>query len=238
MAKKAAAKTTKKSSKKIIKSTQPEKVAVNQVAAVVEQTAVSTKSNVGNLSSRILPVALVVVGIALLTYKVGPYFVPALVGYTPVTRFEIWNRLEKSYGSQALDDVVNEKILDSAIAKSGVKVDQAKVDEQVKGLETQFESMGGLDAALEQRGMDRAELTKQVKTQLAVEEILKDKVNPTDEEVKAAFDEAATTTYKDKKFEDVKDQVKDELVQAKLVEAFRDWFEMIKAEAKLKNFGL
>lgn len=236
MAKKAAAKTTKKTTKKAVKSTMVDMASATLPVMDTPMVAAAPKSF--KLPSRLLPLALIVVGIALLTYKVGPYFVPAIVGSTPVTRFEIWNRLEKSYGTQALDDVVNEKILDSAIAKSGVKVDQAKVDEQIKGLETQFESMGGLDAALEQRGMDRAELTKQVKTQLAVEEILKDKVNPTDEEVKAAFDEAATTTYKDKKFEDVKDQVKDELVQAKLVEAFRDWFEMIKAEAKLKNFGL
>jgi len=236
MAKKAVAKTTKKPVTKTAKNVKVDMVSMETTKVL--ETPVVTKPVAPKLPSKVLPLALVVVGIALLTYKVGPYFVPAIVGSTPVTRFEIWNRMEKSYGAQTLDDVVNEKILDSAIAKSGVKVDQSKVDEQIKNLETQFESLGGLDAALEQRGMTRDELTKQVKTQLAVEEILKDKVNPTDEEVSKAFEEAKATTYKDKKFEDVKDQVRDELVQAKLVEAFRDWFEMVKAEAKLKNFGL
>lgn len=230
MAKKVAAKTIKKTLKKVVV---PTDKAIVEEAKIVETKPVASK-----LSSKMLPLALIVVGIALLTYKVGPYFVPAMVGSTPVTRFEIWNRLESSYGAQTLDDIVNEKILDQAIAKSGVKVDQTKIDEQIKELETQFESLGGLDAALEQRGMSRQELTKQIKTQLSVEEMLQDKVNPTDEEVKAAFDEAATTTYKDKKFDEVKDQVRDDLVQLKLVEAFRDWFEMIKAEAKIKNFGL
>jgi parvulin-like peptidyl-prolyl isomerase len=230
MAKKVAAKTIKKTLKKVVV---PTDKAIVEEAKIVEIKPVASK-----LSSKMLPLALIVVGIALLTYKVGPYFVPAMVGSTPVTRFEIWNRLESSYGAQTLDDIVNEKILDQAIAKSGVKVDQTKIDEQIKELETQFESLGGLDAALEQRGMSRQELTKQIKTQLSVEEMLQDKVNPTDEEVKAAFDEAATTTYKDKKFDEVKDQVRDDLVQLKLVEAFRDWFEMIKAEAKIKNFGL
>lgn len=237
MAKKAVAKATKKPVKKTVKSLKVD-VASTDYTPVVETPVAAPGTNVSKLSSRLLPLSLIVVAIALLTYKVGPYFVPAIVGNTPVTRFEIWSRMEKSYGAQTLDDVVNEKILDSAIAKSGVKVDPTKVDEQIKSLEAQFESLGGLDAALEQRGMTRDELTKQVKTQLSVEEILKDKVNPTDEDVKKAFDEAATTTYKDKKFDDVKDQIKDELVQAQLVVAFRDWFEMIKAEAKLKNFGL
>ncbi len=237
MAKKVAAKTTKKTVKKSVKNNTPELVMVDSTP-VMEAPVTHQSPKVSKLSSRLLPLSLIVVGIALLTYKVGPYFVPAIVGTTPVTRFEIWSRQDNTYGAQTLDDLVNEKILNSAITKSGVKVEQAKVDDQIKSLESQFESLGGLDAALEQRGMTRDELTKQVKTQLAVEEILKDKVNPTDEEVKKAFDEAAKTTYKDKKLDDVKDQVRDELVQAKLVEAFRDWFEMVKAEAKLKNFGL
>ncbi|MCE7897627.1 MAG: hypothetical protein DPW11_03035 [bacterium] len=237
MAKKVAAKTTKKTVKKAVKTVKPELVMVNSAPAMDTPVMVQPPKT-SKLSSRILPLSLIVIGIALLIYKAGPYFVPAIVDTTPITRFEIWNRMEKGYGAQTLDDVVNEKILDSAIAKSGVKVDQSKVDDQIKSLESQFESLGGLDAALEQRGMTRDELVKQVKTQLSVEEILKDKVNPTDEEVKKAFDEASATTYKDKKFDDVKDQVRDELVQAKLVEAFRDWFEMVKAEAKLKNFGL
>ncbi|GAB4027709.1 MAG: hypothetical protein Fur0011_6380 [Candidatus Microgenomates bacterium] len=237
MAKKAVKKTTKKKTKKVVKSREP-MILTSTAMPMVEAPMASPQPKSNNLSSRVLLLALIVVGIALLTYKVGPYFVPAIVGTNPVTRFEIWSRLEKSYGAQTLDALVNEKIINSAIAKSGVKVDQAKVDEQIKNLESQFESLGGLDAALEQRGMTRDELIKQVKTQLSVEEILKDKVNPSEEDIKKAFDEGAKTTYKDKKFEDVKDQVKEELVQTKLVEAFRDWFEMIKAEAKIKNFGL
>lgn len=237
MAKKVAAKPTKKTVKKSAKTTKLERKIV-ETTPMLETPIIVQPTSSSKLTTRLLPLSLIVVGIALLTYKVGPYFVPAIVGSTPVTRFEIWSRMEKGYGAQTLDDVVNEKILDSAISKSGVKVDQTKVDEQIKSLETQFESLGGLDAALEQRGMTRVELIKQVKTQLSVEEILKDKVGPTDEEVKNAFDEAAATTFKDKKFDDVKDQIRDELVQAKLVEAFRDWFEMVKAEAKVKNFGL
>lgn len=236
-----AKKSTANTSKKVTKKTQKKEpvllsTPVQETSSIVAPT--PAVSNLSKMSPRILSFALVVVGIALLTYKIGPYFVPAFVGSVPVTRFEVWSRLEKSYGAQTLDDLVNEKILDRAIRQSGVKVDQAKVDEQIKGLETQFETSGGLDAALEQRGMSRPELVKQVKTQLAVEEILKDKVNPTDDEIKKVFDEGVKTTYKDKKFDDVKAQIKDELTQTKLVEAFREWFETVKTAAKLKQFGL
>ena len=146
--------------------------------------------------------------------------------------------MEKSYGQQTLDDLVNEKILDAAIVKSGVKVEQAKIDAQMKTLEDQFKDLGGLDEALKQRGLSRAELTKQVVTQLSVEEILKDKIIPTADEVKKQFDDNSKTLYKDKKFEDVQDSITDELKQGKLRDAFLTWFADVKKDAKIKSFGL
>ena len=190
------------------------------------------------MNPKVLKLALLVVIIGLLTYKVGPWLVPAVAGSRPITRFEIWSRLEKTYGAQALDDMINEKILDKAIADSGVKIDQSKLDAQIKTLETQFESTGGLDEALAQRGLTRKDLIKQVKTQLAVEELLADKIAPSEDEVKKQFDAGLATVYKDKKFDDVKGNITEELKQSKLRDAFLAWFADIKKDAKVKSFGL
>jgi len=190
------------------------------------------------MNPKVLKLALLVVIIGLLTYKIGPWLVPAVAGSRPITRFEIWSRLEKTYGAQALDDMINEKILDKAIADSGVKINQSKLDEQIKTLETQFESTGGLDEALTQRGLTRKDLIKQVKTQLAVEELLADKIAPSEDEVKKQFDAGLATVYKDKKFDDVKASITEELKQSKLRDAFLAWFADIKKDAKVKSFGL
>jgi len=225
--------------KKAVKSTKTKVVSKPEIvepAASVAMPATPVKKPVMN--QKFLTLALIVVGFALLTYKAGPWLVPAVIGTRPVTRFEIWSRLEKSYGAQTLDDLVNEKILDAAIAKSGVKVDQAKVDEQFKNLETQFKDLGGLDQALTERGMTRANLEKQIRTQLSVEELLKDKINPSDEEVKKQYDDNSKTLYKDKKFDDVKASIVDELKQTKLRDAFLEWFGNVKKDFKVKNFGL
>ncbi|KKU19861.1 MAG: Peptidyl-prolyl cis-trans isomerase, partial [Microgenomates group bacterium GW2011_GWF1_46_12] len=189
-------------------------------------------------SPKILTLGLVILGIALLTYKVGPYFVPAIVDNRPLTRFEVWSRLEKSYGKQTLDDLVNEKILDLAIAQSGVSIPQAKIDDQIKTLEKQFEGSGGLDQILSEQGLTRAELTKQVVTQLSVEEILKDEVVPSEEEIAQQFADNKDTLYKDKKLDEVKADITTELTQTKLRDAFLTWFAEVKKTAKVKSFGL
>lgn len=224
------AKATKKSVKKVAP-----KMAMDMP---LEMPMSATPTTMPKMSNKMITLALVVVVIGLLTYKLGPWLVPSVVDNTPVTRFELWSRLEKSYGAQALDDMVNEKILDQAIAKANIQVDQAKLDDQLKALETQFESTGGLDEALKQRGLTRTDLEKQIRTQLAVEILLADKINPTDEEIQAQFEEGKTTMYKDKKFEDVKASIAEELKQTKLRDAFLAWFAEIKKEVKVKSFGL
>ncbi len=225
---KVAKKTTKKVSKKVM-SVEPE---------MVMTPAPTSYMPAKRMSNKTLSLALVVVVIALLTYKAGPWLVPAIVDNSPVTRFEMWSRLEKSYGAQVLDDMVNEKILDGAIAKANIKVDQTKVDEQLKTLESQFEASGGLDEALKQRGLTRADLENQVRTQLSVEILLADKITPTGEEVKKQFDDGASTMYKDKKFDEVRADITEELKQTKLRDEFLAWFADVKKDTKVKTFGL
>lgn len=193
---------------------------------------------VRKMNTKLLSAALVVLAIALLTYKFGPWAVPALVDGHPITRIAVWNRMEKSYGSQTVDDLVNEKVLDTAIAKSGVKVDQTQVDTQMKALETQFSTTGGLDQALTQRGMTRADLEKQVRTQVAVETILADKITPTDAEIAAQYASGAATTYKGQKLDDVKASIADQLKQSKMQDAFLAWFADVKKSINVKTFGI
>lgn len=225
-------KATKKTIKKTVKKVAPVE------PMMVEPTAMIAAPASKPLNSKVISFALIVVLIALLTYKFGPKLVPAMVGNQFVTRFELWSRLEKSYGAQALDDMVNEKILDKAIMDSKIKVDPTKVEAQIKTLETQFESTGGLEEALKQRGLTRKDLEKQINTQLSVEEILADKITPSEDELKAQFDAGATTIYKDKKFDEVKAGIVEELKQTKLRDEFLVWFGEVKKSVKVKNYGL
>lgn len=189
-------------------------------------------------NQKLLTGALIILAVALLVYKYGPWLIPATVGGVPVTRFEVWNRMEKSYGAQTIDDLVNEKTLDRAIAKSGVQVDQAKIDGQITNLEDQFKELGGLDEALKQRGLTRKDLEKQVKTQLAIEELLADKITPSEDEIKKQFEAGQATLYKDKKFDEVKAAIAEELKQTKLRDAFLVWFAEVKKDIQIKTFGL
>ena len=187
-----------------------------------------------NRSRKLLIFSLIVLGLALLGYKFLPWFVPAIVNKKPITRLDIYRQMDKAYGQQTLDDLVNQAVLDNAIAKSGVKVDPKKVDQEVDKLKQQFAKMGGLDQILAQKGLTLADLKKQIKIQLSVEEILKDKITPSDKDIQAEYDKNKDTLYKGKKLDEVKDMIANSLKQMKLSQAFLDWFNQAKKDVQVK----
>lgn len=189
-------------------------------------------------SRRNLTILLALILLGLLAYKLGPWLFPASINNNPISRIELINRLETLYGEQVLEDMINNEVLDQAINDSGVEISDSAIDEQISTLETQFEELGGLDSALSQQGIDRAELRKQLFTQLAVEEILKDKIIPSEEEILADFDAGQDTLYSDRALDEVRDSIIEKLRQDKLREAFLTWFSEIKQNYTVKKFDL
>lgn len=189
-------------------------------------------------SRKNLVILLVIIAVGLLTYKLGPWLFPATINNRPITRFELYNRLESLYGEQVLEDMVNNKILDQAISDANVQVDEARIEEQFNALEQQFEQLGGLDTALEQQGLNREELRKQLYTQLAIEEILKDKIQPTEEEITSDYEAGLETIYADKSLDEVRSQIEESIRQDKLRQEFLNWFQEVKENYNVKRFDL
>lgn len=190
------------------------------------------------LSRKVMFISLGILAIALLTYKVGPWLIPATVNNKPISRFAVYKRMETTYGAQTLDDLVNEKILDQAIKDSGVKITDDQVNQEIAKVEDQFQSLGGLDQALAQRGITRDELKKQIFTQLAVEEILKDKVEPTEEAIQKEYDTNKADLYKGETLDQAKDTIISTLKQQNLQQAFLDWFSGVKKDVNVKKYSL
>ncbi len=227
------AKKTKKTNSKTTKKTTSQTIVSKSTKASENFSHVVTQPRKG-LNRKLLIAALIILSLALLGYKFMPWLVPAMVDKKPITRLDVYRQMNKAYGQQTLNDLVNEAVIKEAVKKANVKVDPAKVQQQIDQFKKQFEKLGGLDQVLAQRGLTLDDLKDQIKTQLAIEEILKDKITPSDKEVKAEYDKNKDTLYKGKKFDEVKDQITNSLKQVKLSKAFMDWFQKVKKEIQVK----
>lgn len=192
-------------------------------------------TNLPKFNSKSVMRLLIALVIILTAYRIGPWLFPAIVGNKPVSRIELYRRMELAYGAQTLDDLINERILQVAIKDSGITVPTEDIEAELQNLEDQFSELGGLEEALKQRGITKSELTKQITTQIAVEIILEDKIAPSEDDIQQEYTANLDTLYDGKTLEEVSDDITEALRQANLRDAFLEWFAEAKQNVNVKN---
>lgn len=178
---------------------------------------------------------LVIVGGLLFYFK--HLFVVALVDNRPITRFALDRELEKQAGQQILDNLVGESLILQEAKRQGVKISQAEVNAKVEEVRGQLKEQGNdLEALLEAQGQTLKSFEKQAKNQLIIEELVGKDITVTEEEIEAYFNENQDFFEEGVVFEDVKDDLKEQIRQGKLSTNFQSWLSELKEKAKIHYF--
>jgi peptidyl-prolyl cis-trans isomerase C len=78
---------------------------------------------------------------------------------------------------QLLDNLVDEELLYQASLKEAIQVPEKAVEEQVQALDGRFDSSKEFSDSLQQEGMTQSSIRERIRRNLAVEELVKQKVN-------------------------------------------------------------
>jgi hypothetical protein len=170
------------------------------------------------------------VGILILLLLVFPFrflVMPAAVNGQPIWSWNYVAKLHQQAGQQLLEQMINEALIEQEIRKQGIQVTAAEVDEQVAKINDQLgESSGGLEAVLALQGVNKSEFMRQVRLNLAMEKLVAGTIQISEEEIAQELkDNGGTATT-----------AADNLRSQKLREAFGQWFDNLKAGAKIHNF--
>lgn len=172
-----------------------------------------------------------------LLYYFKDVFVVATVNGRPISRIAVVRELEKQNGKTTVDNLVTKELILQEAAKKGVVVTQEDVDNELKKIEDDLSKQGQkLDDVLTMQGLTKADVEENLRVKLYIEKILADDVSVSDDDAKKYFDENKASFSKDAKFEDQKDQIKEQLKQQKLNEKFQTWISDLKANAKINYF--
>lgn len=165
------------------------------------------------------------------------WLVVARVDGEIITRFTLWQNLEKTYGAQTLDDLANQKLLSKAVDKSNISISQDKIDAAFADLDNKLKTSASLETTLLKRGMTKEDLQKQILLQLKIDKILEDRIQPTEDEIQTEYSTNKNTTYKGKEYSEVRDSIANSLRSRKSVTEFEKWFGEIKATSKVTYYG-
>jgi foldase protein PrsA len=186
---------------------------------------------------RIIVVFLSLLLIAAALYYFKGLFVSATVNNRPIWRLSVIQRLEKQEGKTALNSLVTETLINQEGQRQKVVVDKAEIDQSVKQIEEGLNKQGqNLEELLASQGLDSKEFREQIRLQKIVEKILTKEVQVSDEEIKAYYDENRTTSFKDKKLEDVKEDIRAQLEDEKLQIRVQEWIKSLYDKAKINYF--
>ena len=179
-------------------------------------------------------IVIVVLILSAFLYFFRGLFLVALVNNKPITRLSLIRRLEKESGQATLENLVIKELILQEARKRGVSISQEDIQEEIDNITEIIEAQGtSLEDALSMQGQTIDDLTENIKIQKTAEEILKDEIQVSDEEVYEYFEENKEF-YEDKEFVDLEEEIKEQLSQEKLQVKFSELLENLKNESDIK----
>lgn len=109
--------------------------------------------------------------------------VVARVGKEKITRQDWLNEMESRYGKEILSELVDQKIIESAGKKYGIKISDQAVERELMVIKTMYGSSGGYQSS------DEEKMREQIKSSLMLEEILTKDVKVSEKEMKTYYEQ-------------------------------------------------
>ena len=188
-----------------------------------------TKSRSRNLVT--LLGILIIAGIAV--YKFSYIAVPASVNGRPVYIWSYLNFMHRSYGMEAIQTLTTQELINQEISKQKVKVSNDQIQQEVDQLDKEASASGGLSAVLAAQQMTLEQLKDQLRIQIAVKAILKDKIAVSDEEVNDYYKQNKDF-FKGTVEKDAKVQIRVQLESQKFQKEASAWLAEVKKDAKIE----
>lgn len=113
----------------------------------------------------------------------------ATVDGEKITKDELYDMLVKSYGPQAVEALIDDKIVELEVKKEEIKVPDEEIDEEIAKFKENAGGEESFNAALEQSGLTEDDFKKDVVQYLSIRKLMEPRVEVTDEEIETYFEE-------------------------------------------------
>lgn len=173
--------------------------------------------------------------LALLFILVSRFMVVAYVNSRPISRFSVIKQLESQGGQEVVDNLINKSLIEQEASKLNINISNEDVQNEIKNIEELVTEQGmTLEEALELQGQTKDELAENIKMQMIIEAVLAEKIEISEEDIRAYFDENKDFLGEDAIFEEFKDQIRDQLAQQEMSTAYQEWITNLREQANIK----
>ena len=148
-----------------------------------------------------LLILVLIIGISLVSCSNSEDEIVAKVGDMTITKSEFYEELVRQNGSQVLDNLIADKIMQAEVKELNIEITEEEIEEDLDEMREFYGSDEALNQELANYGLTLDDVKNNIKTNLQIERLLDSYVEITEEEMKEYFEENKSTF-------DQKEQVK------------------------------
>jgi FKBP-type peptidyl-prolyl cis-trans isomerase (trigger factor) len=155
-----------------------------------------------------------------------------MVGFKPITRYEVSKELFKQGGKAVVDDLITRKLINGEIKKNNIEVTPAEIDAKVEEIKSTLGESGNLEDVLAANGTNLADFRKQLELRIGIEKLLSDRIAVSETELDAYLSQnkSLMTSATD---EAKRKEASDMLKVSKLQTEANKWVEELKSKARI-----
>lgn len=196
-----------------------------------------------------------VAGLLILGFLAYKYLVVAWVDYYPVTRIELYRELEDQYGVEIKDNLITERLILNEARKRGVSVSNEEIQDELTKLEAQQGGAEQLNQILTMQNISRSELERRFKFRILVnkmfgmnavvsEEEINNYIEQNKDQILALGGQQPQTDAQGNVLAEsqpgtvsaqLRQEIKDQLMQQKVSDDFTKWLEEAKKSARVRR---
>lgn len=178
---------------------------------------------------------IIVVVLGMLGYFFRDKILVAIVNGKPIFRYQLNDNLTKSFGKDALENLIVESLIKDEVKKNQIAVSEQDVNKEVEKISKSLSGGMKIEDALKAQGMTLADLQSQLKLRLQVNKVLEKEISVSTEEVDKFIKDSAgaltATTEAEKRVEATK-----VLEEQKLNTKIQTWISDLLAKAKISRY--
>ena len=154
-----------------------------------------------------------------------------------VSRWELEKALNDRYAKTVFDDLASTTLLKQLAKKNDIVVSKDELKKEIEATEQRLGGKEALQATLDRLGYSQTRFEEEMKTQVTVRKLAEKlfKIEVTDQEVAKFYDDNKTL-FPDKKLEEVKLDILQNLTEQKLQQQFTTWFQEEKGKAAIQSY--
>lgn len=218
----------------------------NREDSIKKDTTLSSSKPRQSRTKKLVRLILVWLGIFIVTLALVDYAVQylnykasvAIVNGERIYRKDFYTKLEQSYGSTIVKQMIDETLVYQEAADKNIEISSKDIDTEVDTLSEQYGGLEELQQELELRSMSMETLRHQIETTLIIEKILSNDITVSEDEIKEYYDQYKDVLFADTEvpsYEDAKETVKEQLRQQKIGNEVSSWLLELEGKATIKN---